>query len=84
MEKKKMLIKEKDELPMMEPQKRQILPRQQSEGANRFLNGPLVGTPRCGVRSAQRADPTKNGFAPTERVSPSPSETFDLRRDSVA
>jgi hypothetical protein len=23
-----------------------------------------VGTPRCGVRSAQRADPTKNRFAP--------------------
>jgi colanic acid/amylovoran biosynthesis glycosyltransferase len=30
------------------------------EGANQLLDGSLVGTPRCGVRSAQRADPTKS------------------------
>jgi hypothetical protein len=29
-------------------------------GANQILDGSLVGTPRCGVRSAQRADPTKS------------------------
>jgi hypothetical protein len=29
-------------------------------GANQILDISLVETPRCGVRSAQRADPTKN------------------------
>jgi len=33
-------------------------------GANQDLNVSLVGTPRCGVRTAQRAVPTKNRFAP--------------------
>src|SRR5262245_10810427 len=31
----------------------------------------LVGTPRCGVRSAQRADPTLNVIAEFKRRSPS-------------
>jgi hypothetical protein len=29
-------------------------------GANQLLDNALVGTPRCGVRTAQRAVPTKS------------------------
>jgi hypothetical protein len=36
-------------------------PVQGANGANQLLTKSLVGTPHCGVRSAQqRADPTKN------------------------
>src|SRR5262249_60370066 len=35
------------------------------------LSRALVGTPRCGVRSAQRADPTLNIIAEFKRQSPS-------------
>jgi hypothetical protein len=39
------------------------------QGAKQLLTMSLVGTPRCGVRSAQRADPTKNRFGPSPSYS---------------